>query len=196
MFTRAGRIAAAGCVVIVACAALARCGGPMRSPTEPEQAATSTPGAAASPTPTPPSPVPSPVPANGGVFGYVSTVSGGSPHGLPNVLLRLQQAGAADQLATSGSGSPDGYYSFCCLRFGPAVITATLAGYVNFTAAITVGQSPVRHDIQMTLIAGGGAPPPFPLPEPIPSDARSRNAAVDEEMVEQAFSSSRVIPLW
>jgi hypothetical protein len=149
MFTRAGRIAAAAFVVIVACAALARCGGGMRSPTEPAAlTATPTPLPTPSPVPTPSSPTPTPAPMNSAVFGYVSTISDVTQHYLSRVVLRLHQDGAADQV--ENSSSLDGSYSFCCLRAGSAVITATLAGFHTFRATITVGQIPVRYDIQMT----------------------------------------------
>jgi hypothetical protein len=161
MFTRAGRIAAAASVVIVAFAALARCGGPS-SPTEPAAAATLTPLPAPSPTSTPASPNPTPAPMNGTVFGYVSTISGATHHYLPGVLLELHQDGTADQV--ENSGSLDGYYAFCCLRAGSAVITATLASYKTFTATISVGQTPVRYDIQMTPVSAGPSPTQIPVP--------------------------------
>ena len=163
MFTRAGRIAAAAFVAIVASMAVARCGG-IHLPTEPAVVATTpTPLPAPSPTPTPPSPTPTPAPMNSAVFGYVSTDSDVTQHYLSRVLLRLHQEGAADQVGNSRSS--DGYYSFCCLRAGSAVITATLAGYQNFRATITVGQTPIRFGIQMS--PSSGAPPPPPIQQPI-----------------------------
>jgi len=167
MFTRAGRIAAAAFVVIVASMSVARCGG-IHLPTEPAAVtatptATPTPLPAPSPTSTPSSPTPTPVPVNGAVFGYVGTIPGVTQHYLPGVLLVLHQDGTADQVVKSGSS--DGYYAFCCLHAGPAVITATLAGYQTFSATITVGQTPVRYDIQMTPVSGG--PPPTQVPVPV-----------------------------
>lgn len=167
MYTRAGRIAAAAFVVIVASMAVARCGGPMRSPTEPAAVTptltTLTPSPVPSSTSTPASPTPTPALMNSAVFGYVSTTFYLTPRDLPGVLLRLHQDGTADQVEKSGS--LDGYYAFCCLRAGSAVITATLAGYQIFRATITVGQIPVRYDIQMTPLSG--APPMNPVPYPI-----------------------------
>lgn len=163
MSTRTGRIAAAAFVVIVASMAVARCGGGMRSPTEPAAVTpTPTPLPAPSSTSTPASPTPTPAPMNSGVFGYVSTTFGLTPQSLQGVLLRLHQDGTADQVEKSGS--LDGYYAFCCLRPGSAVITATLAGYQTFRATITVGETPIRYDIQMTPSSGGPSPTQLPVP--------------------------------
>lgn len=164
MFTRAGWIAAAAFVVIVAFMAVARCGG-IHLPTEPAAVtptSTPTPLPAPSPTSTPASPTPTPAPMNGAIFGYVGTISDVTPHSLSGVLLKLHQDGTADQVEKSGS--LDGYYAFCCLRAGSAVITATLAGYQIFRATVTVGQIPVRYDIQMTPLLG--APLPTGVPQP------------------------------
>lgn len=162
MFTRLGRLAATAFVAIVASMAVARCGG-IHLPTEPTAVTTiSTPPSAPSPTSTPSSPTPTPVPGNGAVFGYVSTISDLTPHALSGVRLKLHQDGTADQV--ENSGSLDGYYAFCCLRAGSAVMTATLAGYQTFRATITVGETPVRYDIQMTPSLGAPLPPPILWP--------------------------------
>lgn len=163
MFLRACRMAAAAFAVVAVSMSVARCGG-IHLPTEPAAvAATPTPLPAPSPTPTPAPPTPTPVPVNGAVFGYVSTISDVTQHYLGGVVLVLHQDGTTDQVVKSGSS--DGYYAFCCLRAGPAVITATLVGYQTFTATITVGQTPVRYDIQMTAVSGG--PPPTQVPVPV-----------------------------
>jgi hypothetical protein len=174
MFTRAGRIAAAAFVVPAAFMAVARCGG-IHLPTEPASVtatptpipgttpASSTPTPAPSPAFTAGPPTPTPAPTNSAVFGYVSTVPGAMQHYLSGAVLTLHQDGAADQVAKSGSS--DGYYAFCCLNTGSAVITATLPGYQTFRATITVGQSPVRFDIQLIAVSGG--PPPTQIPVPI-----------------------------
>lgn len=170
MVTRPNRIAPAAYVVIAACAALARCGGNL-SPTEPGRSPNPTPSRVPSPTSTPPSPTPPPTPSNGALFGYVSTVSGVTEQYLSGVVLRLHQDGTADQITSSASGSLDGYYAFCCLRPGPAVISARLAGYAPFNANIIISQTPTQYNIR--IIPERGAPNPTQIPVPVePSDAR------------------------
>jgi len=169
MVTRAGRSAAAAVPLIVACAALAGCGSP-QTPTEPGRSArTPTPVLAASPAPSPTpatAATPTPAPPNGSVFGYVTTSSGSASRTLPGVLVRLHQDGAEDQVTNSAGGSQEGYYAFCCLRPGPAVLTATFTGYFTFTASITVGEAAVRYDIRMTPSSGSPAPTQLPVPAP------------------------------
>src|SRR5271169_4068790 len=160
MFLRAGRLAAAAFAVVAVSMAVVRCGG-IQTATEPAVVAP-TPLPAASPTSTPVSPTPTPAPVNSSVFGYVST-SDVTPHYLSGVLVTLHQDGATDQVQKSGSS--DGSYSFCCLRPGPALITAALAGFQTFRATITVEAVPVRYDIRM--IPSSGSPAPTGIPEPV-----------------------------
>jgi len=156
MFLRAGRMAVAAFAVVAVSMAAVRCGG-IQTATEPAVvAATPTPSPAPSLTPTP-----TPAPASSAVFGYVST-SDVTQHYLSGVLVTLHQDGATDQVQKSGSS--DGSYSFCCLRPGPAVITATLSGYQTFRATITVGDAPLRYDIQMIPTSGGPSPTVVPVP--------------------------------
>jgi hypothetical protein len=113
-----------------------------------------------------------PTPTNAALFGYVSTVSGGSERTLSGVVLRLHQDGTADQVSTSGGGGLDGYYAFCCLRPGPAAIGATLTGYAPFAATITVSQTPIQYDIRMLPELGAPAPP-TQVPVPVPPLSRT-----------------------
>jgi len=159
MFLRAGRLAAAAFAVVAVSMAVVRCGG-IQTATEPAVVAP-TPAPAPSPTSTPASPTP--VPVNSAVFGYVSTTDV-TTHYLSGVLVTLHQDGATDQVQESGTS--DGSYSFCCLRPGPALITATLAGYQTFRATITVGGGPVRYDIHM-IASSGGPSQPTSVPVPI-----------------------------
>lgn len=186
MFTRPGRIAGAAFFVIAVCAALARCGG-HPSPTEPGRAPDPTPSPVSSPTSTPsptppptptagPTPIPLPTPASGTLFGFVRAVSGATQQYLPDVVLMLHQDGVPDQVTSSGSGSLDGYYAFCCLRLGPATISATLGGYAPFSATINVSQTPIQYDIRMVPDSGAPAPPTS-VPVPVPPMSR-RGAAV------------------
>ena len=159
MFLRAGRMGAAAFAVVAVSMAVARCGG-IQTATEPAVvAATPTPLPAPSQTPVPPTPTPAP--ASSSVFGFVST-SDVTQHYLSGALVTLHQDGATDQVQKSGSS--DGSYSFCCLRPGPALITATLSGYQTFRATITVGDAPLRYDIQMIPTSGGPSPTVVPVP--------------------------------
>jgi len=156
MFLRAGRRAAAAFAAVAATMAVARCGG-TQTATEPVAVATiptPTPLPAASPTSTPAPPV------NSAVFGYVITSD--VKHYLSGVLVTLHQDGTTDQVQKSSVS--DGSYTFCCLRPGPALITATVSGYQDFGATITVGDVPVRYDIQMIPSSGGPAPTVVPVP--------------------------------
>jgi len=163
MFLRVGRRAAAAFAAVVAIMAVARCGG-IHLPTEPAAVATTptpTPMPAASPTSTPASPTPTPTPANSAVFGYVRT-SDVTQHYLSGVVVMLHQDGATDQVQKSAVS--DGSYAFCCLRPGPALITATLTGFQTFRAMITVEAVPVRYDILMIPSSGGPSPTVVPVP--------------------------------
>jgi len=179
MVTRPWRMAGAAFSVVAVCGALVRCGGGT-SPTEPGRARTPTPSLA-SPTPTPsptsmpsptasPSPIPLPTPASGTLFGHVVSNSGGTRRYLSDVVLRLHQDGMTDLVTTSASGSLDGYYAFCCLRSGPATISATLADYDPFSATIVISQTPFQYDIRM--VPGEAPPVPPGIPIPVPASSR------------------------
>jgi len=160
MFLRAGRMAAAAFAVVAVSMAIARCGG-TQTATEPAAVATTPTPLPAPLTSTPVSPTPTPAPVNSAVFGNVRT-SDVTQHYLAGVKVTLHQDGATDQVQKTSVS--DGSYNFCCLRPGRAIITATLSGYQTFQATITVGDAPVRYDIQMIPSSGGPSPTLVPVP--------------------------------